>query len=101
MQIINEFYYCDCVRHPNVKIWKHIGISPLTKKKVTPKGSAVNGPLLLCTNSPCIESKKHRKLAFESKESLLIMTDQSSLTLYFPMSQNVQTRFKNLAAFAK
>ena len=84
MQIINEFYYDDCVRHPNVKIGKHIGISPMTKKKVTPKCSTVNGPLLRCNHTPSIESysvltKENRKVALESKESLLIMRDQSSL----------------------
>ena len=33
----NESYYGECVRHLNVKIREHIGISPLTKKKVKPK----------------------------------------------------------------
>ena len=32
----------------NVRIGEHIGISPLTKNKVKPKGSAVRDHLLLC-----------------------------------------------------
>ena len=39
--LCNESYYGECVRHLNVRIGEHIGISPLTKKKVKPKGSAV------------------------------------------------------------
>ena len=30
--LCNEFYYGDCVRHLNVRIGEHIGISPPTKK---------------------------------------------------------------------
>ena len=32
----NESYYGGCVRHLNVRIGEHFGISPLTKKKVKP-----------------------------------------------------------------
>ena len=32
----NESYYGEYVRHLNVKIGEHIGISPLTKKEVKP-----------------------------------------------------------------
>ena len=39
--LCSESYYGECVRHLNVRIGEHIGISPLTKKKVKPKGSAV------------------------------------------------------------
>ena len=38
----------ECVRRLNVRIGEHIGISPLTKNKVKPKGSAVRDHLLLC-----------------------------------------------------
>ena len=31
--LFNEFYYGKCVRHLNVRIGEHVGISPLTKKK--------------------------------------------------------------------
>ena len=32
LELCNEFYYSECVRHLNVRIGEHIGISPLTKK---------------------------------------------------------------------
>ena len=48
----NESYYGKCVRHLNVRTGEHIGISPLIKKKVKPKGSAVSDYLLLCNHFP-------------------------------------------------
>ena len=39
--LCNESYYGKCVRHLNVRIGEHIGISPLTKKQVKPKNSSV------------------------------------------------------------
>ena len=45
----NESYYGECVRHLNVRIGEHIGISPLTKKKVKPKGSAVSDHMYFVT----------------------------------------------------
>ena len=47
----NESYYGECMRHLNVRIGEHIGISPLTKKYVKPKNSSVAGHLLLCNHS--------------------------------------------------
>ena len=65
-------------------IGEHIGISPLTKKKVKHKGSAVSNCLLLCNKSPsfenfCVLTKKNKKFLLELKESLLIMRDKPSL----------------------
>ena len=54
--LCNESYYVECVRHPNVRIGEHIGISMLTKKKVKPKGSAVSDNLLLGNHSPSFEN---------------------------------------------
>ena len=34
-------YYGECMRHLNVRIGEHIGISPLTRKQVKPKNSSV------------------------------------------------------------
>ena len=48
----NESYYDEWVRHLNVRIGERIGILPLTKKKIKPKGSAVSNHLLLCNHSP-------------------------------------------------
>ena len=59
--LCNESYYGECVRHLNVRIGEHIGISLLTKKKVKPKGSAVSHHLLLCNHSPSFENSNQRK----------------------------------------
>ena len=47
----NEFCYGECMRHLNVRIGKHIGISPLTRKQFKPKNSSVTDHLLLCNHS--------------------------------------------------
>ena len=52
----NESYYGECVRHLNVRIREHIGVSLLTKKKVKPKGSAVTNHLLLYYHSTPFEN---------------------------------------------
>ena len=82
--LCNESYYGECVRHPNVRIGEHIGISPLARKKFKPKGSAVSDHLLLCSHSPSFENfsvltKENKKFLLELKESLLIMRDKPSL----------------------
>ena len=51
----NESYYGECFRHLNVRIGEHIRISPLTNKKVKPKGSGVSDHLLLCNHSPFLK----------------------------------------------
>ena len=87
--ICKEFYYGKCVRHLNVRIGEHIGISPLTRKKVKPKGSAVSDHLLLCNHSPSFENfsvltKENKKFLLELKESLLIMRDK-------PLNRNIRS----------
>ena len=82
--LCNESYYGECVRHLNVRIGEHIGISPLTRKKVKPKGSAASDHLLLCNHSPSFESfsvvtKENKMFLLELKESLLIMRDKHFL----------------------
>ena len=82
--LCNKSYYGECVRHLNVRIGEHIGISQLTRKKVKPKGSAVSNYLLLCNHSPSFENfvvltKENKKFLLEMKESLLIMRDKPSL----------------------
>ena len=79
--LYNESYYGECVRHLNARIGEHIGISPLTRKKVKPQGSAVSDHLLLCNHSPSFENfsvltKENKKFLLELKESLLIMRDK-------------------------
>ena len=82
--LCNESYYGECVRHLNVRTGELIEISPLTRKKVKPKGSAVSDHLLLCNHSPFFENftvltKENKKFLLELKESLLIMRDKPSL----------------------
>ena len=83
-RLCNESYYGECVRHLYVTIGEHIGILPLTKKKVKPKGNAVSDYLLLCNHSPSFENfsvltKENKKFLLGLKESLLIMRDKPSL----------------------
>ena len=49
--LCNESYYGGCVRHLNVRIGEHIGISTLTKKQVNPKCKSVADHLLFCNHS--------------------------------------------------
>ena len=81
----NESYYGECIRQINVRIGEHIGISPLTRKKVKPKGSAVSNHLLLYNHSSSFENfsvltKENKKFLLELKESLLIMRDKISFS---------------------
>ena len=46
-----ESNYGKCVRHLNVRIGEHIGISRLTKKQVKPKNNSVAAHLLFCNHS--------------------------------------------------
>ena len=49
--LYNENYYGEYVRHLNVRIGKHIGISPITKKQIKPKSSSEADHLLFCKHS--------------------------------------------------
>ena len=75
--LCSESYYSGSVRDFNVRIGEDIGISPLTKKKVKPKGSAVSDHLLFCNHSPSFSvlTKENRKFVSELRESLLIKRD--------------------------
>ena len=82
--LCNESYYAKCVRHLNVRIREHIGISRLTRKKSKPKGTTVRDHLLLYNHSPSFENfsvptNDNKTFLFELKESLLIMRDKPSL----------------------
>ena len=82
--LYNESYYGECLRHLNVRIGEHIGISPLTKKQVKPKNSSVANHLLFCNHSASYDdfsilTRENKNLLLELKESLLIMRDKPSL----------------------
>ena len=80
-EVLYEFYYNECVRHLNVTIREHIGISPMTKKRVS---SVVGNDLLFWDhyyiNNFSVLIRKNRKFSLEFKESLLIMRDKPSLS---------------------
>ena len=82
--LCNESYYGECMRHLNVRIGEHIGISPLTRKQVKPKNSSIVDLLLLCNHSASdddfsILTRENKKFLLELKESLLLMRDKPSL----------------------
>ena len=82
--LCNESYYGECMRHLNVRIGEHIGISPLTRKQVKPKNSSVADHLLLCNHSASYDdfsilTRESKKFLLELKESLLIMRDKPFL----------------------
>ena len=72
------------MRHLNVRIGEHIGISPYTKKQVKPKNSSVVDHLLFCNHSASYDDfsilkRENKKFLVELKESLLTMRDKPSL----------------------
>ena len=82
-RLCNESYYCEYVRHLNVRIGEHIGISPLIKKQVEPKSSVANH-LLFCNHPASSEgfsilTCENKNLLLELKENMLIMRDKPSL----------------------
>ena len=82
--LCNESYYGECIRHLNVRIGEHIGISPLTRKQVKPKNSAVADHLLLCNHWASYDdfsilTRDNSKFLLVLKESLLILRDKPSL----------------------
>ena len=72
------------MRHLNVRIGEHVGISPLTKKQIKPKNSSVADHILFCNHSASyknfvILTRENKIFLLELKESLLIMRDKPSL----------------------
>ena len=89
-ELCNEFYYGECVRHLTVRSdgilpSYHIGISPLTNRRVQPrKYSAVCHQLLNCNHSFTFEDfsvlyYESKKYLLELKDSLFIMRDRLSM----------------------
>ena len=74
----NSSYYRETDRHLKVRSGEHIGISPLTFRKVKPsKESAIHDHLLNCNNIPFFDKFNiltygHDKYILEIKKSLLI-----------------------------
>ena len=106
--LCNKSYYDECMRHLNVRIGEHIGLSPLTRKQVKPKNSSVAYHLLLFSHSTSYDNfsiltRENKKFLPELKGSLWIMRDKLSLnTLHktFPLkicSVNMTKSAKNCA----
>ena len=81
----NSSYYGETDRHLKVLCGEHIGMSPLTFRKVKPsKESAIRDHLLNCNNIPSFDkftilAYGHHKYILEIKESLLIKLDRPVL----------------------
>ena len=80
-EICNESYNGECVRHLTVRSDEHIGISPLTNKRVqTKRNIAVLHHFPNCKNLPLFEDfsalcHENKKYLFELKERLCITRD--------------------------
>ena len=78
-------YYGETDGHLNVRCGEHIGISPLTSKKIRPsKESAICDHRLICNNVPSFEeflilAYGNNGIVLEIKESLLIKWDKPVL----------------------
>ena len=81
----NSCYDGETDRHLKVRSGEHIGISPVTFRKVKPsKESAIRDYLLNCNNIPSFDeftimAYGHHKYILEIKESLLIKRDRPVL----------------------
>ena len=83
--LYNESYYAENTRHLDIKSGKHIGVSPLTGKKVKPSNnSAICDHLLHCNFLPSFDNfsilaHENKKYFLEIKENLVLMRDKPSL----------------------
>ena len=82
--LCNESYHGECMRHLNVRIGRHIGIPPLTRKQVKPKNSSVADHFLICNHSAfyddfSILTRENKTFFLKLTESLLTMRDKPSL----------------------
>ena len=83
--LCNDPYYGESIRHLDIRSGEHIGVSPLTGKKVKPSNnSAICDHLLQCNFLASFDNfsvlvHKNKKHLLEIKESLLIMREKPSL----------------------
>ena len=83
--LCNESYYGESIRHLDIKSGQHIGVSPLTGKKVKPSNnSAICDHLVHCNFLPSFDNfsvlaHENSKYLLEIKDSLLIMRDKPPL----------------------
>ena len=83
--LCNESYYSEIIRHLDIKSGKHIGVSPLTRKKFKPSNNSdVCDHLLHCNFLPTFDNlsilaSENKKYLLEIEENRLIMRDKPSL----------------------
>ena len=83
--LFNESHYGKNIRHLDKRSWEHIGVSPLTGKKVKPiNNTAVGDHLLHCKYLPSFDNfsilaLKNKQFFLEITGSLLIVRDKSLL----------------------
>ena len=74
--LCNESYYGESIRHLDIRSGEHIGVSPLTGKKVKPSNSSsicnhlLNCNFLLSFDNLSVLAHENRKCLLEIKESL-------------------------------
>ena len=80
--ICNKSHCGGSIRHFDIRSGKHIGVTPLTKKKIKPVNNrAAHDHLLYCVylssfDNFSIFARENKKFLLEIKESLLIMIDK-------------------------
>ena len=83
--LCNESNYSKNIRHWHIRSGKHIGVSPLSGKKVKPwNNNAICDHLLHCNFLPFFDhfsilAHENKKYLLESKESLLMMRDEAPI----------------------
>ena len=107
--LYNESYYGESIRHLDIRSGKHIGLSPLTGKKVIPSNNSdISDRFLHCNFLPSFNNfrvlaHENKKYLLEIKETLLIMRDKPSLNrninsaplyLFDKVSEQVLVYFK-------
>ena len=107
--LYNESYYGESIRHLDIRSGKHIGLSPLTGKKVIPSNNSdISDRFLHCNflasfNNFRVLAHENKKYLLEIKETLLIMRDKPSLNrninsaplyLFDKVSEQVLVYFK-------
>ena len=79
-EFCNESYNGECIRYLAIRSGDHIGISPLTNKKVQPKkNNVVCHHLLNCNYSTTFLCHENKKYTLELKERLFIVRDRPSM----------------------
>ena len=83
--LCNESYYGESIRHLDIRSGEHIGVSPLTGKKIKPSNnSAICDHLLHCNflrsfDNFSVLAHENKKYLLEIKERLLIIREHRNI----------------------